>query len=211
MPAHDGLGPDDRNGQASIQLYKGLEQAFNQEPDFSCTPDSERERYSAALHCVAQFVSSIAGRPFGDRFFELGSAIADLNTGTVHPLLQPVEIRNRCSDPSRLWRARAHVALAYVALVKSGVSRSDAIKRIAREFPAVSKLAGKKASTRQTVILGWHKQLRQRRVKNFEAIELFSEGTKRIDALTDHHGLLEFALCQIGEASRDDWVLSPPA
>lgn len=141
---------------------------------------NERERYAAALIVVAQYFSSSAGRPIADRFFELASAIADLNNGTVHPLLEPVRPDNRPADPSQLWRARARVALGLEALLRAGLNRSAAAAKIASHYSSVANLAGVKAkgSKLQTIVFGWRRELKAGRVKNFEAGELFSEGSK---------------------------------
>jgi hypothetical protein len=198
--------------QATIKLHEVVTRAFNDNAEYPRTLFNERERYAAAVQAVGHFLSSIAGRGLGDRFFELGSAIADLNSGTVRSLLQPVKVDNRQSDNSQLWRARARVSVGFAALLKSGLSRSEAITKISRGFPAIAKLAGRNAkdSTLQTIVRGWHKRLKAGRVKNFEADELFSEGIRRIDAITDQQRLVEFAMRQIAEAAGVARALSPP-
>ena len=107
---------------AAANLYASVSQAFEQEPDCARTAGDERERYAAALIKVAQFFSDQGSRRLGDRFFELSSAVAELNEGTIHPLLRPVRSPNRPAEPSQRWRARARVALALEALIRSGLS-----------------------------------------------------------------------------------------
>jgi hypothetical protein len=63
-----------------------LSQAF--EPVVQSAAD-KREQLAAALGAVASFLAETVGRAPADEFFELGSAIADLNSGAVHPLLEP--------------------------------------------------------------------------------------------------------------------------
>jgi hypothetical protein len=65
---------------------------------------------------VAQFFMKFDAR-FGDRFFELGSALADLNIGTVTPLLRPVRTGKRGGDSSTTWRRRAHAVLGLEGLM----------------------------------------------------------------------------------------------
>src|SRR5262249_4196873 len=151
---------------------------FEQEPDTPRTPVNERERYAAALSVIAQYFSSIVGQQFGDRFFELASAIADLNLGTVRSLLRPVRAESRAPDPSHFWRARARVALALEALLRSGLSRYDAFAKIRGHHSSIANLPGLKAkhSKLQTTIFGWRSEFKAKRVRNFEASELFSEG-----------------------------------
>src|SRR5689334_24558012 len=99
--------------KAFAEFYNDTAKAFGQEPEYLRTPFNERERYSAALTAVARYFGKLGEQGISQRFFELGSAIADLNTGTVHPLLRPERADNRRADPSQLWRARARVVLAF--------------------------------------------------------------------------------------------------
>jgi hypothetical protein len=195
------------------KLHRSVARAFDQEPDYLGNPTNERERYAAALVVVAQYFSSVAGRPIADRFFELASAIADLNKGTVHPLLQQVRPDNRPADPSQLWRARARVALGLEALLRSGLNRSDAAAKITSEYSSIANLAGVKAkdSKLQTIVFGWRRELKAGRVKNFEAIELFAEGIKRIDRLASPQEHRKFAIRQFAEAANFSCVFSPSA
>ena len=77
--------------KATKRLHRMVTQAFAPEPNDPHTPFYERERYTIALMGVAEYFTSLEGRPLGQRFFELGSAIADLNSGIVRPLLRPEE------------------------------------------------------------------------------------------------------------------------
>ena len=127
------------------KLHRNVARAFDQEPDYPGNPTNERERYAAALVVVAQYFSSLAEKQIADRFFELASAIADLNNGTVHSLLRPVRADNRRADPSQLWRARARVALGLEALLRSGLNRSDAAAKMASQYSSIANLSGAKA------------------------------------------------------------------
>jgi hypothetical protein len=195
--------------KALVKLERKLSQAFFQETDYATTPENERERYAAALVVVAQFV----GGRIGNRFFELASAIADLNTGTVHPLLAGVRVHNRRADTSQMWRARVRVAVGLEALLRSGLSRNAAAAKVATEFPSIARLAGPRAknSTLRTIVFGWRKELKAARVKNFEASELFLEGIKKIDRLATlkDHRIREFAVSQLTLAAELSGVLSP--
>src|SRR5436309_9438264 len=127
--------------EATTWLHRTVSKAFDQRPDYPRNPLNERERYAAALIGIAQYFTSVTGRPLGERFFELASAIADLNAGTVHPLLRPVRADNRRADPSQLWRTRARVALGLEALLRSGLTRNDAAAKIARQYSSIANLA----------------------------------------------------------------------
>jgi hypothetical protein len=196
-----------RFAEATEKLHRTVDRAFNQD---SATPSDERERYAAALVGVGQYFTSLVGRPIGDRFFEIASAIADLNFGTVHPLLKPERADHRRADPSQLWRARAHVALGLEALLRSGLDRDDAIAKLASQHPSVADLAevrGNRSNLR-TIVFGWRREFRANRVKNFEANEVFA-GIERINLLKSAHDYRAFALHQFAEAARSSRVLSP--
>jgi hypothetical protein len=195
------------------KLHRNVARAFDQEPHYPRNPVNERERYAAALNSIAQYFSSVAGRPIGNRFFELASAIADLNSGTVHSLLLPIRADNRPADPSQLWRARTRVALGLEALLRSGLNRNDAAAKIASEYSSIAKLSGPKAkdSKLQIIVFGWRRELKAGRVKNFEARELFAEGIKRIDQLASPQEHRKFAIRQFAEAANFSCVFSPSA
>ena len=210
------MSRSDRTAKSTLanaleKLHRNVARAFDQEPDYPGNPANERERYAAALVAVAQYFSSVAGRPIAERFFELASAIADLNKGTIHPLLQQVRPDNRPADPSQMWRARARVALGLEALLRSGLNRSDATAKIASQYSSIANLAGVKAkdSKLQTIVFGWRRELKAGRVKNFEANELFAEGIKRIDRLASPQGYRRFATRQFVEAANFSCVFSP--
>jgi hypothetical protein len=198
--------------EAFAEFYNDVAKAFGQEPEYSRTPFNERERYSAALTAVAGYFGKLGEQGISQRFFELGSAIADLNIGTVHPLLRPERVDNRRGDRSQLWRARARVVLAFDAFVRSGLSRDAAVAAVRSKLPNIAALFGAKAraSSLQTVVLGWRKQLLAKRVKNFEAQELLSAGLEKSSALPKHDKrLVEFAEDQAAEVDRFLSVLSP--
>src|SRR3984893_6649117 len=198
--------------EATKRLHRMVTQAFAPEPNDPRTPFYERERYAAALMEVAQYFTSLEGRPLGQRFFELGSAIADLNSGIVRSLLRPERANNRRADDSQLWRARAHVSLGLEALLRSGLTRNEAGAKLTSDFPGIAKLASANAknSKLQTIVFGWRKQLRQARVKNFEASELFSEGMRKIEVIADKpHRLLQCSGARLTEATTVYEVLSP--
>jgi hypothetical protein len=197
--------------KALEELHRDIARAFEQEPDYPLDAMNERERYAAALIVLAKYFSSLSVKTIAARFFELGSAIADLNNGTVRSLLRPARADNRPADPSQLWRARAHVALGLEALLRSGLNRQDAALKVARQYSSIASLAGLRAkdSALQTTLFGWRREFKAGRVKNFEASELFAEGIKRIDRLSSRQGYLRFATRQFDEAAEFSCVFSP--
>jgi hypothetical protein len=197
---------------AAADLYSSVSVAFDMEPDLPRSPVNERERYVSALAFVAQFFCALENRRLGDRFFELSFAIADLNSGTKPPLLKAIDPVNRPPDCSQLWGDRARVAVILEALMKSGLSRESAARKLALKHPRLAKLAGAgaKNTTLQTTILGWRKAFSASRVKNFLGQVLFSEGQKIIEGLSGAE-LITFAEQRLAELKRRPWELSPGA
>ena len=115
------------------------------------------------------------------------------------------------ADPSQVWRARARVALGLEALLRSGLNRHDAIAKIASRHPSVADLAGVRRDRFKpdVIVLGWRREFKARRIKNFEASELFAEGIKRINLLKSAQAHRTFALRQFAEAAISSRVLSP--
>jgi hypothetical protein len=198
---------------AAVQLADGLCEALEHESCGQPSPENERIWYSTALALVAQFFITLfdddANNPIGNflgqRFFELGSGIADLNQGTVRRLLSPNVFQNRASEASDLWRARANVAVGLHALMRCGNSRELAAREIARRFKTLSRLAGKRRRREFWVtIVGWRVELMARRVHNFEAVTLFTEGAILVDGMSKAHDvacLRQFADTQLKKAA----------
>jgi hypothetical protein len=189
--------------EAFSKLRQGLTTTFTQEPTLPRTPENERERVAAALVFVAQVIAAEIDRDIAnDYFFELSSAIADLNRGIVRPLLKPSPRHGRVGDPSDKWRARARISVALEALMRSRLTQTEAAGKIAREYPDLAALAGKKAGKFPTTIIGWHAEFSKKRVKNFEAEGLFAVGIEHVDELSDDpDGLKALAADQL-EKSR---------
>jgi hypothetical protein len=167
------------------QLDDGVRKAFDLEPELQST-ENDRERYAAALTVVAQIVTRFVGETYGDRFFELGSAIVDLNKGAVHPLFVLPKQKGRPS-PSQIWRGRANAALALHALFKCKIKLLDAAKEIVKEFPGIANLESERTSrsvrggSLERIIIEWRKRFSANRIGNDEAAELFEVGRKLID------------------------------
>jgi len=172
------------------ELADGVRKAFDLEPELHST-ENDRDRYAAALPVVARFITGIVGEKYGNKFFELGSAIADLNKGALHPLFTLPKQKGRPS-PSQIWRGRANAALALDALVKCKIKPLDAAKEIVKEFPGVANLASERTyrSVRggsfENIIIEWRKRFNTNRIGNDEAAELFEVGRKLIDSLKNN-------------------------
>jgi hypothetical protein len=150
---------------------------------------NDRERCAAELVLVAQFIRTI-NRRVGDRLFALSTAISDLNTATVAPLLSPTTdpllsgAKTRRADASQVWGDRAIVALCLDALMRVGMSEDDAATKIARQYPSIRKLAGPRATKLRITIAGWRGEFNAGRVENWHGKTVYEEGTKKLDSLT---------------------------
>ncbi len=198
--------------KAYAKLRGAVSMAFDQEPHYERTPVNERERLVAAVIAIAQFFTEVGDKQVSNRLFELGSAIADLNSGTPHPLLRPVRSDNRRAHPSRLWRARARSAIGLEALVRSGLGVSAAAEKISKDYPRLTHLGTPRAAKSRLpkLLIGWRREFRSARIKNFEAAELFSEGLRRLDLVSGKASRLhELATDQLAKAVSDVGVFSP--
>lgn len=193
-----------------VKLLNNVHRAFSEEPDLPHTVGNDRERLAVALFHVARFFANFHV-PFADRFFELGSALADLNLGVRHDLMTPAVVDNRRSDSSQMWRARARVALALDALVRSGQPLRDAAAKIARDHPHVMQLVRAKrdrAGLTDTII-DWRKKFRAGRLKNWEGLEFFAIGKEWIEKTSAPDILAAFARDQLTAAIKFCGALSP--
>jgi hypothetical protein len=133
-----------------IRIFGRMNQAFSEDAEILNTVDNERERLALALWGLARFFGEggLNLPTAANQFFELGSAISDLNAGIRHPLLLPKKKRKGASSPltSRYWRARVHVVLAFKALcrMESEPVNKATMKKvggvIAKKFPDLAEL-----------------------------------------------------------------------
>ncbi len=191
-----------------IRLFDHLDRAFNENPELPVTIRTERQRLASAVWGIAAFLGKSGfDLPFAQRFFDLGSAIEDLNLGIQSGLLAPVaQGSRRKPDPAEIWRARACVALALEALIRAGRKREAAAREIFSQFPAVQKLINKKRSDGGTVtksLIEWRKKLPS--AKNWQVTEFYALGIECIASLAAsdraRDRLVQFANDMIGRAS----------
>ena len=165
-----------------IKMLEEVATAFGPSLQTDISARIKREQYVAALTSIAKFFDQIECFDHGMLFFELASAIGDRNAGVRrHPLLDSDIPKVTRADSSRIWRARANVTLALEALITAGDLISEAAAKIANANQSIKHLAGAKSETLKTALLGWRKEFRQGRVRNFEASELFGVGRNLIE------------------------------
>ena len=167
--------------QALVDLFETVDKAFTQEPQ-ATGPENDRQRYAAALTAVDRFFGTFKA-PFVGRFFDLASAITDLNNNSrAAPLLQPVRTGKRGGDSSLTWRRRAHAVLGLEGLMATR-SETDALKLVGDLY---------KPETLRT----WRKEIsanRNERVveRLFEAKTVLELGREEISKIKDNGSALE--------------------
>ena len=193
--------------EGMVDLANNLRVTFDQEPQEPPSIQNRRERLSAGLMLVAKFLLTIVGPRYADQFYELASVLADLNAGAWPELVVPANFGTRRPDPSQKWCARANVVLAIEALIASGRRPSDVLGEISTKHHSIMNLAGPKAGNLRNTLSGWRKEFRQKRIKNFDASELFALGCDLIeDHKRDAAYLRKFARGRLQAAKR---VFSP--
>jgi hypothetical protein len=168
-----------------LELFRGLDVAFNRESESSSSPPMERERYAAALAVIGRFLSK-TNPVHSDRFFALADALVDLNCGAVSPILKTPKRRSR-PNPTMVELAKANVAFALEAFIALGTKPKEAAKQLLDKFPGIKSLAGPKfrepAYSWENTILEWRKTLSAPgRRKNDVAAEFFAVGRDLIES-----------------------------
>jgi hypothetical protein len=195
-----------------VTLFRGLNHAFNEEPDLPKRVEHERIRLSAALLSIARTLGKNGfDLPFADRFFELAVDIADLNSGFQSELFKILSAGSRKPpDISRKWIARAQVVLGQEAIQQSSSTKSyqDIAREIETKYPKIKKLVNEKkkdGAPRQVIlpdtIAGWRKEFKRGKVKQPDALEFFNLGmlhiaklkSSNVDLVNFGHGQLQKA------------------
>jgi hypothetical protein len=117
---------------------------------------SDLERGSmAALNAVVKFIDStkeLRGQLLETPFASLGGALADLEKGAVHPVIEPRIVGGRPPDSTNRASLRGLAAAVMSILVQFGLSRREAAKKVAEVLcHGGFKLDGRRQMTWQTV------------------------------------------------------------
>ena len=164
------------------KLGEELELAFSSNPDRN-SPEDDRVRYMFALTAISKFLHGATASPvLPKRFYDLAVALADLEFGRTDPLLKPA-LPGTSASPTRIWCARARVAVVMHAYVCAGWTREDAAKKVAGVFPEINSLAAferqSSSSPPWKKALNWYDQFKKPNSKiNPEARTLFDLGSK---------------------------------
>jgi hypothetical protein len=92
-------------------------------------------------------------------FLVLASALNDLKTGAVNPLIRPAEVHNRRVLPSSVRIGRANAAVALELLIMAGMSRNEAAKHVASKLKGSVLFEGVKRADWEAVV-SWRNDIR---------------------------------------------------
>jgi hypothetical protein len=144
--------------RAFNELLPKLKRAYGQPARDAA---DERSQHVLALLAIAGFLNRVGpdGDPtyFADQVAKLAQTLQDLNEGVLAPMLYPAPAKR--SDPTLVWLARAHVALAVETMQRCGHSRESAAKWAAEKHPGLEQLiteSGTRRSKRlEKAIISW--------------------------------------------------------
>jgi hypothetical protein len=175
---------------------------------FAAGTTIDRKKYVAALIAVAEFldrVDSDAGNA-ATGLADLAVALADLDEGIVHPILQKAPRWDGHPDRTDIWMARADAAVGIEFLMRTGMTQEDIWKREVMKRQGLNRLvrAGRDGATLENSIFGWRKTLKRASMKarardygedvgaiagNKPAIQAFRDGLALVDFTADRYGL----------------------
>jgi hypothetical protein len=168
--------------QVLAKLGNALDVAFTNDRERN-SPEDERARYIFALTEVSKFLhAATASRIPSKRFYDLAVALADLEFGRTDPLLKP-STPGTSASPTRIWCARARVAVVIHAFISAGHTREEAAKKVAGIFPEIDSLAAferkNSSSPDWRKALNWYDQFKKANSKiNPVARSIFELGSK---------------------------------
>jgi hypothetical protein len=193
-----------------------------------------RKRLSLGLNALYVFLGQFGLQSLSTEFDELRSALDDANRGVRHPLLEPSDPtgkrRDINSDPSRILRARANIALAIEArhrFCKLDKTKDQEVRAAAKDVVSenittmrqIMASRRRDATTRGDVskveeieylvkmALGWRKNLSSR-PSNPDAAELYQTTWALIDQSKSDKAMLQWIEKRCLKAARDAGVLN---
>jgi hypothetical protein len=169
---------------AFLDLCRKLKRGYEQ------TPRNEAEMLSQhvlALLEVARFLNRMGPdylAHVADQFAKLAQTLQDVHDGVRAPILNPA-IANR-GDPTQVWLARAHVAVAVETLQWCGHSRQSAAQWAAKQYPGLKRVivesSGHRSGSIEKVIISWCRDFKRGKVKNHYASRAYSVGLDKLIA-----------------------------
>jgi hypothetical protein len=145
-----------------VELLSGLDNAFSNATGEKPSDQVLRDQYVKALAAVCRFLLEIDPL-HAERFLDLGQAIADLNRGARHPLLEKQTKAH--PTPFVVSQGKNDVVFAMELLIAAGMSAREAAKDLLKRFPGIQNLAApysRRPNTKaafETALLGWRRTL----------------------------------------------------
>jgi hypothetical protein len=135
-------------------------------------PTSLRFASLSALRAVLTFYRRSNETKIYDRLFTLYCALADLESGIVHPVLKPKRGTGRTPDSRLVWLARSRVAAGIECLILSGMKKKAAVILAAVKYRDIGRLV-RPGQKLQGCISAWHRDFISNRVTHPEATGVF--------------------------------------
>jgi len=183
----------DANARFAINLQRAfndlcvkLNHAYGQPADDAA---EMRSQHVLALLATAGFLARVGPTGdlahFADQLAKLAQALNDLDNGIRAPMLD-LALAKR-SDPTVVWLARAHVALAVETMRRCGhSSRKSAAKWAAKRHPGLEQLITERGVHRsddiETAIISWCEDFSSRKIPNEAAARAYSVGLDKLKA-----------------------------
>jgi hypothetical protein len=142
--------------RARAELLRLLESIFDAPNQGKVASFEElRGRHVKALASLGKFFRMTGARKdIADQFYALSVMLHDLDRGIVHPMLLAKKPRGRLDDRSDVWAIRVIAACGVECLICGGLSRREAGRRAAKEFPALKSLL-RTGTTLKTALVRW--------------------------------------------------------
>ncbi|MCW5691003.1 MAG: hypothetical protein KIT48_01420 [Pseudolabrys sp.] len=153
---------------------------------------ANRNEMIDALISIAWFCDNLEGfDAYANVFNEFSSALADLDSGTIHPILMK-KGGGRPPESTDAISTRCRVAIAATYLMQTGRTKKEITEYIADEYPQLQLLVGKRAAGNAELsesIANWRDEFRKGKIKNKEARDLYQ---RFMDEL---HGMKQRKTC----------------
>jgi len=170
-------------------LLLKLKRAYGQPADDAAVA---RSQHADAVWAIAGFLDRMGPvgdlAHFADQFAKHAQTLDDLDEGIRASSLEPAPITSRPRDPTIIWVARAHVAVAVKTMQRCGHirGRESAAKWVAKRHPELEKLITESADHRshdlKTAIISWCEDFNSHKIRNKRAADVYSAGLDKLKA-----------------------------
>jgi hypothetical protein len=109
------------------------------------------------------------------------SALKDLETGRVHPILQPTFVASVPPESTERWRIRATLAVALEYLIRAQTPFDEAVRKVAGAR-RINQILKSRAAAKSS-LKSWRNDLRTGKVTNQVALKAWSEGLSQYETI----------------------------